>query len=69
MMKYLLLLTILLMGCSKLTSMDIQNQAVKECTNTPELDGQRMYCIYFSVKKRCELELLDLKICGTLEQR
>ena len=49
------------------TSDALLKRAAEECKTTPELDGQRMYCVGFTVKEACE-KGLDLKICGRFDK-
>jgi len=69
-MKKLLLGLLLLSGCSSLSLSDaIRRDAAYACKDTPELDGQRLYCEYNQIFMDCLINKWDAKICGDLEKK
>ena len=50
------------------SSRQLAMQAMKHCADVPELDAQRMYCAAAYIEETCELDGLDLRLCGKLSK-
>lgn len=69
-MKFVILTFLLLglAGCSKTTSESLFVDAQKSCEKEAT-EESKYYCQMGYVVQKCKFGLLDLKICGTLENR
>ena len=50
------------------TSRQLLEKAVALCANVPELDAQRLYCVAAHMEQECELDQLDLRLCGEVKK-
>lgn len=55
-----------LTSCAPRSSRQLLVKAVAACEDVPELDQQRLICAIAYLTKECEMDRLDLRVCGRI---